>query len=150
MRVLTYALILGTTALFAVNAPVFAQMHLDPSITPPSADGSHNCSPHTWHLEHALSHGKVGAASLCFYVEADGTISNMTIMESSGHEELDRGAMNCVSSWRYKPATKDGQPIKVPWAVIVGFWIGHGPDHEIPDLTEDCQRALASGAAPSQ
>jgi protein TonB len=58
-------------------------------------------------------------AGLC--VAEDGSVKDATVAESSGDPDLDRAAVNCVSSWRYYPAKENGNPIEfdlktvVPW-----------------------------------
>lgn len=153
MRLLIYSATLGTAALFVAGTPVFAQMHLDPSITHPTADGApHICYPNKWYPQSALRRGIGGAASLCFHIEMDGTVSDVKVAETSGNDAIDRAAVNCVSTWRYKPAIKDGQPVRIPWAVIVAFYLDHHrPSQPIPDLTAVCENALnASTPAPTQ
>jgi len=57
-------------------------------------------------------------------VEADGSVSDVSIVESSGHERLDEATIRMVGNrFRYNPATQGGQPIRhcanqpVRWAL---------------------------------
>jgi protein TonB len=45
-------------------------------------------------------------------VGADGSVKNVTLVKSSGYDELDQAAIQCVTNgWHYNPATENGQPI---------------------------------------
>ena len=57
-------------------------------------------------------------------VEADGSVSDVTVVETSGHERLDDATIRMVGNrFRYNPATQGGQPIRhcanqpVRWAL---------------------------------
>lgn len=47
-----------------------------------------------------------------FLVDPSGTPGQVTITKSCGNEELDRLAVDAARRWRFKPATRDGQPIE--------------------------------------
>ncbi|WP_010607667.1 energy transducer TonB, partial [Pseudoalteromonas maricaloris] len=55
-----------------------------------------------------------GTVLLKIYIEADGSVSEIEIHESSGHGRLDQSAKATVKHWQYQPATQDGQAI--------GYW----------------------------
>jgi protein TonB len=44
-------------------------------------------------------------------VKANGTVGELKIEKSSGVKALDSAALKAVSSWRFQPATQDGQAI---------------------------------------
>lgn len=57
-------------------------------------------------------------------VEPDGDVSDVTIVESSGHERLDDATIRMISNrFRYNPATQGGEPVRfcqnqpVRWAL---------------------------------
>ncbi|MBV9331007.1 MAG: TonB family protein [Alphaproteobacteria bacterium] len=56
-----------------------------------------------------------GTTLLSFTVTADGSVSNPTVSQSSGHDRLDQAAIECASSWKYKPAVQNGTAVAVPW-----------------------------------
>jgi TonB family protein len=101
--------------------------------TPPPASASpvralrHYCSPNSY-PQNAAMDGAEGETELGFHIESDGTVKDITVLQSSGSDELDKAAMSCVSSWVYRPATKNGRPIEVPWKTIVNWAISLGPN----------------------
>ncbi len=47
-----------------------------------------------------------------FTVGADGTPTQVKVAQSTGNDELDRIALDAAKQWKFKPATRDGQPIE--------------------------------------
>ncbi|MBU6297746.1 MAG: energy transducer TonB [Alphaproteobacteria bacterium] len=68
--------------------------------------------------------GEEGTTLLAFHITAEGSVTNVTVAKSSGSERLDNAAVNCASSWRYKPAVEAGHPVEVPWRAEVQ-WVLH-------------------------
>jgi TonB family protein len=68
-----------------------------------------------WYPEQALRNGVGGKTSLSFTITRDGTVENISVKDSSGNADLDNAAIQCASTWRYKPAVHNGQPVDVPW-----------------------------------
>jgi TonB family protein len=52
-------------------------------------------------------------ALIAFDVEADGSVKNASVAETSGDPAIDKDAVDCVSQRVYKPATRDGEPIEI-------------------------------------
>ena len=50
---------------------------------------------------------------LSFFVETDGSVKGITIVQSSGHDDIDKDAINCLGGRHYHPAKQDGKPIEV-------------------------------------
>lgn len=45
-------------------------------------------------------------------VSAAGEVTNVTLVKSSGYDELDQAALQCIQNgWHYNPATQNGQPV---------------------------------------
>lgn len=65
----------------------------------------------------ARQRGWEGRARIGVAVDADGTVTRVWLVESSGRELLDRAALRAVRSWRFRPGTEDGHA--VPDEVIV-------------------------------
>jgi len=55
--------------------------------------------------------GVEGTVLLRVLVAADGEVSRVQILESSGHSILDAAAVRAVRSWQYIPAQRGGQPV---------------------------------------
>lgn len=58
-----------------------------------------------------------GRVVLRVLVRADGTVGSVETAQSSGNQVLDRAAVEAATSWRFQPATRDGDPIDA-WAII--------------------------------
>ena len=62
---------------------------------------------------HAGSDRPPHAAVLTFFVEPDGSTKDITITQSSGRDDVDKDAVECLGERHYNPATRDGTPIEV-------------------------------------
>jgi|GEM_PF-1513753 len=56
-----------------------------------------------------------GTTTVRFFITAEGQVRSPAVANSSGNADLDAAALECVRYWRYRPATKDGKPVEVPW-----------------------------------
>jgi len=55
---------------------------------------------------------QAGTVRVKIDVAADGSVSNASVVGSSGHDSLDQATVKCVlAGWHYKPAMENGQPI---------------------------------------
>jgi protein TonB len=92
-----------------------------PAISSPAAIGRpHTCPNAKWYPALAMRLNHEGTTLLAFTVNTDGTISNISVAQSSGHDELDQAAMSCAQDWSsYKPALQNGAPVAVPWKAKV-------------------------------
>lgn len=90
-------------------------------ITAPASIGApHNCPQDRWYPPLAVRLNQEGTTTLAFKITTDGSITDVTVAESSGHDSLDEAAVRCASSsWHYKPAMENGQPVEVPWKASV-------------------------------
>ena len=53
-----------------------------------------------------------GTTTVAVHVGADGSVTGVDIVNSSGHDSLDQAAVKCIqNAWRFKPATEGGSPI---------------------------------------
>jgi len=77
--------------------------------------------------ESAVWDGAEGTAQVAFQIRADGKVKNVTLVKSTGHEDLDAATLGCVSRWSYKPAMRDGVAVEVPWRAMVE-WKMHGSE----------------------
>ncbi len=53
-------------------------------------------------------------------IEADGTVGNVKLKKSLD-PGLDKNAIEAIRQWKFKPAEKDGKPIKVLTSIEVNF-----------------------------
>jgi protein TonB len=84
---------------------------------PVSIGASHNCErayPAT-----ALRLDQQGTTIVRFTVNTDGSVSDVHVVKSSGHEMLDDAAIRCAWSWRYRPALENGEPVPARWTTNV-------------------------------
>ena len=63
----------------------------------------------------ALQQHEEGTTELAFIVTATGSVRDVKITKSSGHDDLDQVAEGCVTLWQYKPATKNGVAVDAEW-----------------------------------
>jgi protein TonB len=78
--------------------------------------------PHSCESEYppmAIRLNQQGTTIINFTVNIDGSVSNVRIVGSSGHEMLDAAAIQCAWSWRYRPAFENGWPVRAPWTTSV-------------------------------
>jgi TonB family protein len=65
--------------------------------------------------------GYQGVALLFVEVLADGRVGQVGIRRSTGHEILDRTALEAVRSWKFEPGRREGRPVTMSVAVPVRF-----------------------------
>ena len=70
--------------------------------------------------EEARSSRVQGAVMLGIIVTSAGRPTHIRVLQSLG-SGLDEKAVEAVSQWKFKPATKDGKPVAVEIAVEVNF-----------------------------
>ena len=63
--------------------------------------------------------GEQGTTTLGFTITAEGRVTDVRVVNSSGSDRLDRAAVDCASRWRYKAAVESGRPVAVPWKAEV-------------------------------
>jgi len=74
-----------------------------------SIDRTHTTPPYP---DAERRNGVQGTVRLHIYVTAQGTVSNATVVSSSGNAELDSNAVSWViAHWKYKPALASGTPV---------------------------------------
>lgn len=84
---------------------------------PPSLMKAENCRDD--YPFFARMFDRQGTTQLGFTVLADGTVSSVKVLKSSGSDGLDDAAVDCVSKWHYRPAIKDNQIVDMPVTVNV-------------------------------
>ncbi|TKA90101.1 energy transducer TonB [Guyparkeria sp. SB14A] len=53
-----------------------------------------------------------GEVRLRVVVDREGKPVTWSVVQSSGHERLDRAAKEAVAKWRFDPATRGGEPVR--------------------------------------
>ena len=71
--------------------------------------------------DEAVRHGEQGAVILLVQVSPEGLASGVDIARSSGFNSLDRAARDAVTTWRFVPAVRDGQPVASTMSMRVVF-----------------------------
>ena len=65
--------------------------------------------------------GGEGTSVLKVSIGAAGIPDNITVLTSSGFPALDQAAQTAVEGWRFRPATRNGQPVPASIQVPVTF-----------------------------
>ncbi len=58
-----------------------------------------------------------------FTVGEDGAPMEVRAVQSTGNDELDRRALDAAKKWRFKPATRDGQPVVGKVRLFIEFQV---------------------------
>jgi TonB family protein len=85
------------------------------SVTPPKAISVGSTCKRSFGSLVRPTEAPLGPTVLSLKVEPDGTVKDVTVVQSSGDKTADRAATECAASWRYVPATQNGQPVEVLW-----------------------------------
>jgi protein TonB len=65
--------------------------------------------------------GLEGTVVLRLEIGEDGAVRKVEVVESSGHEDLDRAAEEAAAAWRFEPAREDGRAVAHDVRVPVEF-----------------------------
>ncbi|MBB5193254.1 protein TonB [Silvimonas terrae] len=65
--------------------------------------------------------GEEGRVLLEVYIEANGSVGDIRIKQSSGFPRLDNSALETVRKWKFTPARQGGQPIAMWYVQPVTF-----------------------------
>lgn len=69
----------------------------------------------------AIAEDRQGRVMLRVVVDAHGAAAKVTVLRSSGHEDLDQAAIAAVSQWRFTPARQDNAAVQQTIAVPIRF-----------------------------
>jgi TonB family protein len=126
LRALTIASAVATTPAFAQQAPNTATsqpaedkpLHLGPhdKVKPPKL--LHSVQPE--YPKAARKSGLHPTVEVYLWIEKSGDPSHIRIMRSSG-PDFDQSATEAVQQFKFRPATLNGQPVKVDLYVSVDF-----------------------------
>ena len=62
-----------------------------------------------------------GTVELMLTIGTEGTVTRVDTRQGSGQAALDEAAREAVRAWRFRPATRNGQPVEVQIAVPMTF-----------------------------
>ena len=78
-------------------------------------------SPQPAYPTAALRRGMEGVVVLLAEIDAQGAVTRVRVLESSGYGLLDRAAQDGVAKWRFEPATEGGKPVPGAARVPIRF-----------------------------
>jgi TonB family protein len=109
------------------------------AITAPASIGKpHSCDENLYPVA-ALQVGAQGTSDLTFKITPQGSVTDVSVLISSGNVDLDNAAVVCARDWQYRPAVQNGVPVEVPWrARVVWRFEGAGPLMAIANSTFSC------------
>ena len=96
---------------------------LPPGVVPPQPEGVHICPGYP---RRALNLGKSGETTVHFTITTQGTVSDPSVVNSSGDPDLDSAALLCMKAWLFKPATVNGQPVAASWTAVYSWQVEEG------------------------
>jgi len=67
--------------------------------------------------ESARRQGVQGITELKIHILSDGSVAEVLVARSAGHQELDQAALEAVKRWRFEPARRGDEPVAV-WALV--------------------------------
>ena len=118
-----------------------------PSRTEPAhvVGNTHNCD--AFYPEISRRRNESGDVLVRYDVSADGSITHVAVVKSSGYPELDLAAVTCVSTrWRDAPARRDGVPVASPGhRALIRFSL-QGTTFPAPPLPEGTLAAILLAA----
>ena len=71
-----------------------------------------------------------GIVEVTAVILADGTVGDVTVKKSLD-PDLDAEAIRAAKQWKFKPGTKDGQPVPVEVSIELSFTLRDGPTYKI-------------------
>jgi TonB family protein len=92
-----------------------------------------------------------GTVEVNAVILADGTVGDVTIKKSLD-PDLDAEAIRAAKQWKFKPGTKDGEPVPVEVSIELSFTLRDGPTYKIgagvsaPVLMKEVKPKYTEGA----
>lgn len=62
-----------------------------------------------------------GSVTVSFIIDEKGNISNIKVVKASPANVFENSAITAVKGWKFSPATKNGEPVKVGMVVPINF-----------------------------
>jgi TonB family protein len=115
-------------------------------VTAPASIGTPHVCAETDYPVSALQTGTEGRTVLGFKITAEGTVADIAVVYSSGHDDLDKAAIACAATWVYRPATQNGTAVAAQWHAAVNWKIGSTPPFsQIAGAAKNCVIASDTG-----
>jgi TonB family protein len=132
----TFAFAFATANNGWANPPFINLLYPPPGIAAPREDAA---APHALppYPAHAAVCKETGQVKLQLTIGANGNVSDVQIVTSSGFADLDASALTTARRWRYAPAKKDNTPMAVQIATSIEF----PPEDKPPSFEADCTAA---------
>ncbi len=92
-------------------APAAASPAPTPVPAPVVADAVPLATPRPGYPRLSRRAGEEGSVLCRLHVGADGRVRRVEVVESSGHERLDRAAAETLSDWQFEPRREDGRAV---------------------------------------
>jgi protein TonB len=81
--------------------------------SPVLSPGSGNNCASSYYPAIAVRLNQEGTVTVAIHVGTDGSVTNVQVAESSGHDSLDEASIKCISArWHFKPAMENGVPVE--------------------------------------
>jgi periplasmic protein TonB len=81
--------------------------------SPVLSPGSGNNCASSYYPVIAVRLNQEGTVTVAIHVGADGSVTNVQVAESSGHDSLDEASIKCITArWHFKPAMENGVPVE--------------------------------------
>ena len=108
---------LGGTALLAQQQPDSDGVYkVGNGVTPPKPVSA----PNPEYTDKARKKKISGTVTLAMIVTSEGTVRDVKVVKSL-EQSLDEQALATISTWKFEPATKDGEPVAVHLSADVSF-----------------------------
>jgi len=92
-----------------------------------------------------------GTVEVSAVILADGTVGDVTVKKSLD-PDLDVQAVRAAKQWKFKPGTKDGEPVAVEVTIELSFTLRDGPTYTVdagviaPVVTKEVKPKYTEGA----
>jgi protein TonB len=107
--------------------PEIDPANLPPGIRPPAAITPHTVSAADYPAD-SIRLQEMGVTTLRYMVLEDGSIGMIEILTPSGFQRLDDASIAMVRSrWRFSPAIRNGQPIRVWQRATIKWQLAPAP-----------------------
>jgi protein TonB len=108
-----------TNTITVTNTPPPVAAPPKPATSQPASIGRQHTCGQKYYPALATRLDHEGTTTVSFKIEPDGSVRDVAVVQSSGFPELDEAATPCVTTWQYKPAEQNGQPVEASWTAKV-------------------------------